>query len=788
MSIKALNDRHLLRPAAFSLIAASIFASVLLLGSYRFFYKSIVMYKGRKDIAFSRISREFDIEKERERNRWMIEIEFFEKIRKRKTFELALNGTHLETVQVKGKKMFLDFEESWLRQGKNTLEVSSEEAWTFRRIRVKNVYGYSSGIFSAILFHRDNQYSNLLGWPSSFLGLLGLLLFWWVAFALNFLSLLRRPPPRRFFRADTILCWLILFLFLAILLLPYLSRFRLLVELKSAVILFSVYFALSFSYDGNRFLKRAAKRVVSFAPFLAVWRKWIKKRLYFPGKIEDRLSALFIIGFILLTLVYPGPNPRSGDSLEYQAMLVSWSEDFRPSVSRGIFSSTLKRLGVASFEQGEGIYEDLSLRFAPLFKKGRDLDFPHFWFYPLAAAVFYPLVKLVSTNPGFCFMLLHILLLIVSFLIIRKKLGGLAGLSLLLLVFFSPLLWFSNKVQVEFFTVILAILGLALFIKDDFAAAAFCFAVASTQNLPFALLSALAILFGFLRRRGEFVRKNIFLWPAVVFLVALQPAYYYLRHGIVNPVVATGGARMGEEILSAKKMTCFIFDPDIGLFSNWPLSLGLLAIFIVLAIKKKVGLRSRTAAFFIISLPLLLWSQSRTFNVNHGGTVHISRYALWYLYIFFFMIWQVTLFLARSVPPAKRLLIGLGAALVILQAIPFFPTRREEYLRPTWLSRWLYDHVPWIYDPLPEVFIERQLGQERELPEDVWAVSNESGNKIYVWRRALDFLEPKDIPPIPNAQGLDRFLVHDESRRRFSRASDKLFFYINGQAAKLRRP
>ncbi|MDH7512008.1 MAG: hypothetical protein QHH14_03560 [Clostridiales bacterium] len=781
------KNRHLLEAAASSLIVASIFICVLQRYSYRHFFKSIAIYKGNKNMPVSRISREFYVEKEREQNHWTIEIEFFDKVGENRVFELTLNRIPVAAISVKGKRLVQEFAESLLVEGENALEVSSSEFWTFRRIRVKNIYGYSSGVFSAVIFHKDNQYADLSSWPLSWLGILGLLLFWWAAFVLNLISLLRSPPPQRFFRAERILRWLILLLFLAILLLPHLTRFRLLLGLKSAILLFSIYYALAFSGEVGWLFEKAGGRMLSLAPLLADWGEQVKKHLWFPWAGEDRLSAVFLVIFILMTLFFPGPNPRSGDSLEYQAMLVSWAEDFRPSVSRAVFSSTLKRLRVASFEEGEAMYDDLSYRFATLFREGRELDFPHFWFYSLAAAVFYPLVKLVSINPSYCFMLLHIILLVIAFAVIRKRLGGLAGLSLLLIVFFSPLLWFSNKAQIEFFTVVLSILGLALFIKDDFAAAAFCFAVVSTQNPPFAMLSFLAFLSGFLARRWAFIKRNILFWPVILFLVSLQPAYYWLRHGILNPVMATGGVRIGEDILSAKKMTSFLIDPDIGLFPNWPLSLVLLVVFVVLTIKKEVSLDRRTAVFFLISMPFLLWSQSRTFNVNHGGTINISRYALWHLYIFFFITWQLTLFLVGKVPPAKRFLAGVGAILVILQAIPFRPTRPEEYLKPTWVSRLLYNHVPWVYNPLPEIFVERQIGQERELPEDVWAVSNESGNKIYVWRRALDFLEPEEIPPIPNVHDLDRFLVHDEARRRFSRDRGKLFLFINGRGAKFRR-
>jgi hypothetical protein len=252
-------------------------------------------------------------------------------------------------------------------------------------------------------------------------------------------------------------------------------------------------------------------------------------------------------------------------------------------------------------------------------------------------------------------------------------------------------------------------------------------------------------------------------------------------------VVATGAARIDADVFSVKKMLCFILDPDIGLLVNWPVALPLIVVFLVLAWKKQAALSFRVWLFLLISVPVLLWSQSRTLNLNHGGTLHISRYALWFLYVFFLIVWQVGLYLSRAAGPGRRLWLGTSAALGIAIAFSYWPTRPETYVEPTWASRLIYDRWPGVYDPMPEIFTERYRGKEEHLPEDVWAVSNPSGNKILVRKgRMLRFSRVRDLPPIETCPALDRASVYRQARKRFSAQRQRTFIYINGLGGRLK--
>jgi hypothetical protein len=470
--------------------------------------------------------------------------------------------------------------------------------------------------------------------------------------------------------------------------------------------------------------------------------------------------------------------------MEYYAMLVSWAEFAAPYVTPESGARLESRLGLRPVPAEKGFFASLEGRFHSLIKHGREMDLPHFWFYSLAAALFYWPVRLLGLDIALCFMLLHVVLLLTAYFIIRRKLGPTAGLSLLLLVYFSPLFWFVNKVQVEFYAVVLAVLGVALLAAEAFPASAFVFALASTQNPPFAILAVLVFFFGWAKKKWAGLKS--FFWVGAGLLVLMQPAYYYLRLGIINPVLATGAARIESDVFSLRKMFCFIVDPDIGLLANWPVAGLLLLALVFLVVKKRTSLTGGTGLFLIFSVPVLLWSQSRTMNLNHGGTYHISRYALWFLYVFFLIVWQIMMELSRTEVRRRGVWIRLAVVIGLIVTVEYWPTRPETYLKPTWASRQLYDRFPGIYDPMPGIFTERYRGKEENLPEDVWAVSNTSGNKILIRRRRLMAVNEQRIPPIETCPDLDRILVFREAKRRMATDKKRIYLYINGLGRQLK--
>jgi len=764
-------------------------ALVFFLTAVRFTYLKFPKYidtlKESKEIEISVLEREFFVPGGRKNNTWILEIEFYERTRPGIVFRVSINGTPLEAARTRGRRLLLELPSSLIEEGKNSVTIGGDAGWAFKTLRIKDIFGYSSGFLSGVIFPKHNVYPDIRIWPRSALDLLLLILLTVLAFVLNLFPEARTRAAPPFLRALQKTRYVVPGLFLGLILLPLFSRYRAAIELASLGRLVAVFFALAYVFELKVILSRAVRRT----PFLVRLRDGAKTELLVLWKKGQLLPAILLFCFIFLVLVYPGPRTRLGDGLEYCAMLVSWAEYFTPYVTEESCARLEQRMGRISGPERQNFFSWMKRSFPSLLKNGRELDLPHFWFYSLAAAVFYWPVRLSSQDIGLCFMLLHIVLLLAAFFIIKRKLGQAAGLSFFFIIYASPLLWFINKVHVEFFTVMLTLIGITLFVTEDLAASALSFAVASTQNPPFAVLCVLVFIFGFWRKKGALVRgRGLIIWSGSFLLACLHPAYYYFRLRMLNPIVGTKSIGIGSDLVSLKKMLCFIVDPDIGLLVNWILALPLLFVFAFLALRKQTHLTLRTGLFLLFSVLVLLWSQSRTSNWNHGGTYYISRYALWYLYVFFLLAWETGLYFSRRKKDVKRAFVGAVICVGLIEAVIYLPNRPETYLRPTRASRLIYGRCPGLYDPMPEIFIERYRGQEKDLPYGVWAVSNPSGSKILVNRiRMKSYLKEEEIPSIVTCPWLDPVLVYREAKERFVRTPRRDHIYINGMGKKLTR-
>lgn len=763
-----------------SFCLALLFCTVIRNLTFLRFPKQVINFKGDKDKGGLNFRLEFNAMKGVGGNIWMLEAVSFQRIMATPGLHFRLNGMPIEPAKVKGRQLFAEFADSLLKEGGNIVEINAETTWAFRRLYIRNIFGYSRGLVSAVVFHRTNSYPEARVWPRSLVADMVLILFFLLAFALNFLSI----SPQRFFgmlpKACLILGYLIPALFSALIILPFISELKVWLELRSVLILILLFYALTNLREIERFASRLSLSIVSHLGSLVNAGRTRGTSVPLDREKDNVVCGYLILCFSFLCLIYPGPIHRYGDSLEYCAMLVGWAERLTPRVTEESWALMEKRLGLVPSPGDSATFAGLRERNLKLVRDGREIELPHFWLYSLAASVFYWPIRFLSLDVGLCFMLLHIVLLLIAFSIVRRKLGSLAGLSLMLIIFCSPLLWFINKVHVEFCTVILAILGAALLVSEDWAASTFAFALASAQNMPFAIISALVFAIAITKLKSALFKSGLFLWLGAFLLTILQPFYYYLSLGVLNPVVATGGAAFGGRMFSLKRMTSFLIDPDIGLLPNWPLSLLLIFLFVYLTLKKQTVLSGRTWIFLIFSLPILLWSQSRTANINHGGTYNISRYALWYLYVFFLAAWQIGSAFDRIKPVLKKSLTWIGLVTVLLVWVEYRPDRAEQYVKPTLASHFLYDHFPHIYNPVPEIFIERYLGQEASPPPEVWAISNTSGSKICISRERLEAIDRGNIPPILTNMELERARVYEEAKRRLARDKTDVYFYING--------
>ncbi|MBA1275228.1 hypothetical protein [Stutzerimonas azotifigens] len=431
------------------------------------------------------------------------------------------------------------------------------------------------------------------------------------------------------------------------------------------------------------------------------------------AKLQSRVNMLapflvivLIIGLLFFTLAIL-PAIRVGDGSEYYGLYLAFESAFHPWMTSDVFSSyqafadSRAVLGLVSADQLASAFPTLRL--------GDTADFNHFWFYSfLAFLIGYPL----SISPHSAFLVLHGALFTVpafmSFLYYRWL-----GFGVFFLFSLStPLIWFSNKAHTEFLTYCLGLAAVLAVLQARYVAAAFFMAVVSTQNPSFALLAGLLLCFRiFQLSEKQYSFGDVVAIVCTVLLVLLHPVYYFLRFGVATPQLLAGGADLGKNI---GYFYIWLVDPDIGLLPNWPLG-------VLLLIFAFVGFRlfrrgpdffeNRMAwLFFLVSYFLVsVYSHSSTVNLNSGATINIARYSLWYIPLFFPIAliaakWLV-LSRARWVSAFCIIIPFLGIAL-----LTFFPAKYESYTTPTRLSYFLQSRFPALYDPPPEVFLERFSG------------------------------------------------------------------------------
>ncbi|MBN2477526.1 MAG: hypothetical protein JXB62_23165 [Pirellulales bacterium] len=495
-------------------------------------------------------------------------------------------------------------------------------------------------------------------------------------------------------------------------------------------------------------------------------------------------NLLLLCGLAFWSICDLGVGRRIGDGAEYYLTLFSVAENGTPYPTDRAGAIHDAYFG---FDDGANpvSYEAIKEGLWVLRDADGGMDCCHFWFYSSLAAVFYWPLKWLGLDVGLSFNLLHVVLLFVAVQIAGRRLGPLAALSLILMVLFSPVLWFIDKAHTEFFTVMTTSTAMVYFLARRYAACAAWFAAASPQNPPFAILSLVALGFGFFEQRWQLVSRHKLTLAAAVVLMGLHPAYFMLRHGILTPSLLARREEFFGSLLPIGRMASFWVDPDLGMFANWVFALPILVVLLVLCCLGKVRVQPRAVVFGVLCLLILDWSQTRGQNINCGGTVHICRYCLWFLFLFFAMLWCILGWLAGK----PRWVIGVWAALAFVPAVytlqQYHPARPERFCLPTAVSRFLYEHVPSVYDPQHEIFFER-YGHLEDFRE--WAVSDPSGNKILVWDIVLDFEEDEVPPFVVGCPRLDPAAVLAEARKRFAQHPGEYYLYINGMASKLKRP
>ena len=537
--------------------------------------------------------------------------------------------------------------------------------------------------------------------------------------------------------------------------------------------------------------------------------------------------AAAVLGlFGAVSLGWFGVGQRVGDGTGFYVMFFAWAENGTPYSTDRAGEKFVEYVKPRPEWTGQQHYS----RGWPIREDGT-ADDGHFWLYSMLAAIFYWPLKLLGTDVGLSFNCLHVALLYVAVVLVHRRLGPAAACSLVVLAVASPVLWYANKAHTEWFTVVLGSLGAAYLVAGRHAAASLSFAIIATQNPAFGLVSLLALAMGLVSRGWRNLLADWKLLAAVAAVLALHPAYYWLRARAVSPMLVGRELLFHTYFFPLRHIASFWIDPDIGLLATWPLGLPLLIAGIVMFARRRSRQRVEYAVFFVLSSLLLTWSYARlSTGFGGGGTVDVSRYSVWLVFLFFPILWHFVernLFRSegRDIVPSPNGLKSVlrspnglksvlrkfrlvafvaGLSLAGFSAWLYRPWLDEGSRRPTPQSNWFYAHLSACYDPLPRIFYYSRGGRRELYGEDQfrwgdWAVSDASGNKVFVWREAFDrhpqahplrwYPAPPEAPAAVLGRGcLDPQAVYSIAAERFARLPAAEFCYINDRGQELFAP
>ena len=427
--------------------------------------------------------------------------------------------------------------------------------------------------------------------------------------------------------------------------------------------------------------------------------------------------ALALAFTVTVALSMAAPPRRTGDAHQYIAMALQLAHFNPPSLSSVEERAYQVWLETQPAELGFPAGAS-AVRQPTLIRDGRQ-EFSHFWLYPLLTAPAAAMTSALHLHPLIAFTVTNAAFLGAALLAAARAFGPVAAFALLA----SPLVWFIGRAQVEVFTVALFCLAIAAAATGRWGWASVAVAVASTQNAPIAVLIPVVWAAGVADWVAERRSRDLRLAPdrvelrragafaaAGVVLALLHPAYYRWRLDVLTPQELNGG--IAGAVPAPGRVLAPVLDPDIG-FVAWMPVTALLALagFSMLA---RAGLRAgteqrRLALSAIVAFVAGLWFLAvfaQTTNVNSGGTVHLSRYALWLLPLALPALGVAI----RSIESRAPGLPLVGCALLFAIYLGYFRADQpERYVEHSPQAIWLMSRFPYAYRPLPEIFVERTL-------------------------------------------------------------------------------
>ncbi|MDR3300430.1 MAG: hypothetical protein LBU43_10680 [Candidatus Accumulibacter sp.] len=343
----------------------------------------------------------------------------------------------------------------------------------------------------------------------------------------------------------------------------------------------------------------------------------------------------------------------------------------------------------------------------------------HFWIYSLTVVPFMLITMTMGLGDTTAFLLANLafsgLALAAIFLLYPASL-----LRRMIIAFFFlcvGTVYYTPFAHPEVFTASLLLIGILFLRKNHIKIAAIFIAVAGQQNPPLLLLLPIVFLMDFFQlKTGHFDgwKKFILSWIGLSLVAAMAIRFSLYQFGVLNPISAVGWADI--HLISLDRVLALYFDPNTGGFSVVPMLLiGIIAVpFCLYRITPECKTNVKWALLFALMSVIVTTASTSTINLNSGShIIHRYSYGILIPVIMIFGEMMQSLFLRRNI------VLAIMAAGQLLFTAHLDDSRRF-YLYFTHTELILLDHFPELYNPIPEIFVERGYRRDEPLLPDVY--------------------------------------------------------------------
>jgi hypothetical protein len=397
----------------------------------------------------------------------------------------------------------------------------------------------------------------------------------------------------------------------------------------------------------------------------------------------------FLIGALsLLFFVYHRPVIPTGDGIEYLF------------ISQSLVNHASPDLRIEDIKAAKPILETNGIRVSMPYrnylktKNGRYYS-RHFWVYSLFAVPARTLLRIFHANElkGFQISNTIIFLLALYFVLFRGHSAVRKRILFAALSAIGPVLVYFCRTTTEMFTWSLVVLSLVEIDNRNYVKGALIASIAAMQNPPVMFLAAYSVFLSF-RFKGL---KSGLKTAAAAGLSFVPAGFFFIVTGFLNPIIA---AKPSYRLISPWRTWSFFTDLNQGLL----LFLPFLVILLVPAVFRVFLSRDIPGLGLCVVVAAMIMGVQLTGNWNSGGA-GMMRYAVWISPV---IAWLITDFLTQS-----RWTQAVGICSVIVHALLLFinnyPPKHMTWRPP---AAFILSKMPRLYDPEPEIFVERQLGME----------------------------------------------------------------------------